>query len=62
MQILQQDEEGVTLAFDRTEMGKIAEPILQNAEEFRRYVLDLAYVLADHKETMEHPFQDSPRH
>ena len=62
MQILEQNEEGVTLAFDRAEMGKIAEPIIQNADEFRRYVLDLAYVLADHKDTMEHPFHDTTHH
>lgn len=60
MRIVSQDSQGVTIEFDHDELGRIAEPIIQHAEELRRYVLDLGYVLANHKETMEHPFREPP--
>lgn len=60
MRIVSQDAEGVTIEFDKAELSKIAEPIIQHAEDLRRFVLDLGYILASENYSMENQFRQPP--
>lgn len=60
MRIINQDKQGVTLEFDKAELSAIAQPIIQNAEELRRHVLDLGYILASEKYSMDNHFRQPP--
>lgn len=60
MDVLAKDSSGITLRFEKKDLGNLVEPIIQNAEQFGKETLDLVYLLAEQDYRMGDHFRQPP--
>lgn len=60
MEVIHKDEQSITIRFDKKDLAKIAEPIVQHAESFAKDTLDIAYLLAEQDYRTDDHFKQPP--
>jgi hypothetical protein len=60
MEVLAKDSTGITLRFEKKDLGSLVEPIIKNAEQFGKETLDLVYLLAEQDYRIDDHFRQPP--
>ncbi|WP_163099373.1 hypothetical protein GL267_002665 [Acidithiobacillus ferrianus] len=60
MEVIHKDGQSITIRFDKKDLAKIVEPIVQHAESFAKDTLDIAYLLAEQDYRTDDHFKQPP--